>query len=267
MTDRNREAAERGLKALAQEPVEPRLYQQMVSELHNAKKKENPMKSYALKGAIATAAFAAIVAALVLIPATYSVTVGSLATVAFNADGPVKPMDVVKALSIPRSQKMMTVEAEYATITIAARKTDPDELKSAVEKSLASLPDKIPGLKVTVTPIKEDRGGNALAAVTGGRIEIGVEGLSDAEIEARIAQALSAHGLNVRSVEVSTTSPTPGQIERRVEIRAECDTLCDPVEIHLGDEPVDGARMERTIVRQEKWAVGDEAKRQAEEGK
>jgi len=250
MTDRNREAVERGLKALAEEPVAPHLYPQVVAKLRNSTRKENPMKSFALKGAIAAAAFAVVVGGLVLIPATYSVTVGSLATVSFNTAGSPKPMDVVKALTIPNSQKMMTVEGDLATISIASRKGSASELKTAIDNGLKSVNGTINGLTVKVEPIKEERGGNALAAMTGGVIQIGVEGLSDAEIENAIASALSAHGMAVKQVQVSTTSPAPGQIERRIEIQGEFDdSTTRNFEFKFGDEPEGSERViERRVI-------------------
>jgi len=258
MRDNIERRIERGLNQLAEEPVETHLYHQMTAGLRNARVRETRMKSNAFKGVIAGAIVAAAVAALLLIPAAYTVTVGSVAKVSFLDDGAIKPMEVVMALSIPKTQKVMTIDHDRAEITIAARKVGPDELKTAVTNALKPMESRISELKIAVEPIREDRGGNALAALTGGRIEIGVEGLSDAVIERRIAEALSAHGMNVRSVSVSTTNPEPGRIERRVEIMADCDSLgnCEAPDIHFDDLPAGGAR-ERVVIRKLGDAQGE----------
>jgi len=263
LLNRNEERLRRGLRQLAEEPVEPDIYNRLVSSLWGVKKKESRVKSFALKSALAGGLLAAVVAALILVPATYSVNVGSLATVAFDARSELKPMDVVAALSIPNTQKMMTVEQEFATITIAARGAKASQLRQAIDESLKPIAARLEGLRVSVEPISETRGGNALAAVTGGRIEIGVDGLTDAEIEDRIAAALSAHGMSVRRVQVSTTSPKPGQIKRRVEIEAEGDSLSGSPDIHLNDESAAKGRFERVIVREEKWAVGENGRKES----
>jgi hypothetical protein len=260
MHSSDQDEIQRGFKFLAQEPVEPDSMARMMATVRNQKTKESRMKSMAFKGVVVGGLIMAIIAALILIPASYTVTVGSLATVVFLPNEGVKAVDVAAAISLPGTQKLMTLDNGLATMTIAARGMKPAQLEAAVNAGIAPLKDKLNGLKIEIEPITEQHGGNALAAMTSGQIIIGVNGLTDSEIEARIASALQAHGMNVRNVQVKTDSSTPGRIERQVRIEADAPEGTEAPDLQIGDDGVGKGTDKRVVVKREwkeKWRTGD----------
>ncbi len=247
---------EKGLSELATESVEPNHFPRMMAKVRANKERKSPMNSMIKSGALAGGLAIAAVVAMVLIPATYEVSVGTLIKAEFKLPDGISPRAVADATtSVAEGQKMLMVENGVTTLTIASKATDSKSLEEKLQKTLQAQFPAIAEISVTTEPIKERRGGNALAAVTGGRIEIGCEGMSDAEIEGAIAGALSAHGLNVKQVSVSTTFPGEGQIERRVEIQAEGDSSyavdgLPELDLQIGGMPNGEGHEERIIVRE-----------------
>jgi hypothetical protein len=241
----------RSLRSLAEEPIETDHLHRTMLRVRTQMGRKNPMKNIVRGGLIAGTLVTAAVAGLVLFPATYSVRVGSIVQARFKAPVGTPIEQVVKAApAFTNSKKMLKLDQSgSAELSIACKETDTDDLVAAMRSGLLAKYPGLEGLEVSVEPIVEERGGNALAAMTGGRIEIGVRGLSDREIEASIAKALTAHGMHVREVSVSTTEPAEGQIERRVEIRADCDTVqCQELELMLDDGMGDGPHVQREKV-------------------
>jgi hypothetical protein len=144
--------------------------------------------------------------AMLLVPASYDVTVGSTISLELAVDDfkQVPWQDVHEAL--PGLMNLSTsMQADAATVHMLFRDTDRTEAKQAVEGALAESGLMADMYRLRAESIKKTVGGNALAAVTGGVIRIGVQGLSDAEVEAAITEHLAERGFGVRSVDVETT--------------------------------------------------------------
>lgn len=253
MTD-NYDPIQKGLHDLSTETVDHGHYTHTMAVVRTKIERKNPMRNL-LKGSVLAGGFAvAAVIAMILIPATYDVNIGTLVKAEFTLPDGLSPREVADATTaLSEGRKMLMVSNGIATLTFASKQTDASALQNALRNAIQTKYPAITNIDVTSEPIIEKHGGNALAAVTGGRIEIGCEGMSDAEIEGAIVQALTARGVNVQQVSVQTTSPGEGQVERRIEIRAECDSTnsCGELpELELNLDGEVGNNQRRVIVRE-----------------
>jgi hypothetical protein len=252
MTDHH-DPIKKGLHDLSVEPVEHSHHIRTMAAVRMKLERESPVNNLLRNGAMAGGLAIAAVVAMILIPATYNVNVGTLVKAEFTLPEGVLPHEVAEATTrLVSGRKMLMVDNGVATLTFASKLTNSADIQADLENTIRAKFPAITELNVSSEPIIEKHGGNALAAVTGGRIEIGCEGMSDAEIEGAIVQALTAHGLNVQQVTVETTSPVEGQVERRIEIRAECDSSecadLPELELNIGGEI--GSDQQRVIVRE-----------------
>jgi len=255
------EAIEKGFKALSNEEIETGHYLRTVAAARTEIARKNPVNKLVRSSALIGGLMVAAVVAMVLIPATYDLQVGSMVKAEFVLPEGLSPREVAEATSeLSAGKKMLMVDNGKAYLTFASREKESAGLAQKLQSILHAKYPNLTELSVSAEPIIEKHGGNALAAVTGGRIEIGCEGLSDAEIESAITSALSAQGLNVTEVKVSTTSPAEGMIERRVEIKAEHNGNGDynwegslpELELHDGGVGGKEGHQERVIVRETK---------------
>jgi len=253
MTD-NYDPIQKGLRDLSNETVEHGHYTRTMAVVRTKIERKNPMRNI-LRGSVLAGGFAiAAVIAMILIPATYDINVGTLIKAEFTLPDGLSPRDVADATAaLSEGRKMLMVNNGIATLTFASKQTNASGLENNLKSLIQTKYPAISNMKISSEPILEKRGGNALAAMTGGRIEIGCEGMSDAEIENAVMQALTAHGVNVQQVSVETTSPGDGQIERRIEIRAECDSTnscgdLPELELNIGGET--GSDQRRVMVRE-----------------
>ncbi len=256
MTDQP-DPLDKGLHDLAVEPVEPGHYARMMVAMRTNLERKSPMNNLFKNGALVSGLTIAVVLALVLIPATYRINVGTLVKAEFTLPDGVSPGDVASAASpLSEGRKMLMVDNGVVTLTLASKQTKTEALQSELLSTLKAKFPTIANIQISAEPIFEKHGGNALAAVTGGRIEIGCDGMTDAEIESAIVQALNAHGVNVQQVSVSTTSPGEGQVERRIEIRAEHDSSasCEDMpelELNIGDGGQGNENQQKRVIIRE----------------
>lgn len=216
---------EKGLRELGEEVVEPGHFHTTMAAVRTKIESYNPMNRILKNSAWIGGLVVTAIVVMTLIPAAYEVRVGTLLKTEFTLPEGVIPGDIVEATrDLGEGRKMISVDNGVVNFTYATTDKIGADISSAIRNAFN---EKLPGLddiEFTSEPIVEKRGGNALAAVTGGKIAIGCKNMTDAEIENAIAGALTSLGLDVRQVSVSTTSPGEGQIERRIEIRAECDS-------------------------------------------
>ncbi|MBC8466141.1 hypothetical protein H8D57_03855 [bacterium] len=257
-------SAKNGLKALAKEEVKPFHYESMMARVREDLTGENPIMKAAKRTAIASGVIVAIIISMVLIPASYSVNVGSIITAEFPVGKTISPMDVVEATNEIEGifNTSMSIKNDQGVLTLALKERDADKVEKEVRTALAGLMDELSQIRVSSEKIKKLMGGNALAAVTGGQICIGIKDLSEVEIEAQIISSLSARGVQVRDVNVETREVGDGQ--REVKIRVEADRPEGEMDMEACDEleglfaPEDGQFERRIIIKKECEEVEEE---------
>ena len=224
---------DRGLKQLADEELKPFHYERMMAGVRSKNERISPIMNITRKTALISVAFAVIVLAMVLIPATYSVKVGDLVTAEFAVDvnipkGGASPAvmpdldNVMKAVEgiegvVNRNLNINNGNAELV-MTFVDR--DIKDVEPEIRAALAGVVDKNATISLRSEEITKPVGGNALAAVTNGRVCIGVEGPTDEELENTLRAAFASQGLQLTEVDVKTEHMGDGEIRREIRIGA-----------------------------------------------
>jgi len=267
MKQTSSKSVERGLKDLAREEIEPFHYERTMAHVRDklsfpsglkpdGNNRRNPMKIALQRSAIVTGAIAVLFIAMLLIPAAYSVRVGSLVKAEFPMSDAFSPQSIIAATDNIDGifNRQLSVKNDVVELTLAFRDRQAHDVELEVRQALSSIIDDDETFSLSSENIEKLMGGNALAAVTGGRIRIGIENLTDAEIESRIVAALSAQGIQVKQVNVNTDRSVEGQVKVEVRVEAEADEgkLPDiPIDVLYPMEIPDGEH-EKIIIRCEK---------------
>ena len=249
MKQKQSNPADVDLKQLAEEEIEPFHYARTMARTREIMQRRKPMIIAVKRTAIASGIVVALFIALLLIPASYSVDVGSVVKAQFNItdEAAIKPvMDAVASLD-GVCNRSMSVKNDLAEFTLVFKDIKAYQAEREVKDRLSKVLDDNANLQITAEPITKLLGGNALAAVTGGKIRIAVENLPDDQIEAIIASELAAKGLMVRTIDVQTDRSHDGQIQREIRIEAELPEGIEPNEngeyefqFDFYDEPGEG---------------------------
>ncbi|NQU05632.1 MAG: hypothetical protein HQ568_06025 [Calditrichaeota bacterium] len=188
----------------------------------------------AKRTAVVSGVVAVIFIAMLLIPASYSVNVGSLVKAEFNMDEANLPLIMSAVDGIDKiSNQNLSVNNGKAELNIAFRDRSAGSVEAEVQNALSGVLSDNAELSVSSENITKLMGGNALAAVSGGAIRIGCDDMSDAEIEALIINALSSSGLQIQDIDVSTTENSDGQIRRIIRVEGDVPEGVDPCDIDL----------------------------------
>ncbi len=131
------------------------------------------------------------------------------------------------------TNRNLSIDNGRAELNLVFRDRPTGEVEREVYDALSRRLGDDSELSVSAENIEKLMGGNALAAVTGGRIRIGVEDMTDAEIEAVVANALASSGVQVRSIKVNTDRSQEGQIRRMVRVEGELPEGADPDDIDV----------------------------------
>jgi len=230
------------LRVLAKEEVEPFHYEKMMANVKSHFNKENNKMTLLKKTSIATGIVITLMLALVLIPASYSVTVGSLVEADFMM--PSSPQkanwtdksgettdisfadyefaDIFAALKGIEGidNQNMTIDNDKASLSFVSSERSGKAVKHDVQQALSSVVGANAELNVKCEDIQQLRGGNALAAISGGKICIAVDDMPDEEIKAMLISACEARGMQIKSVDVQTDEQD-GEIRREIKIMGE----------------------------------------------
>ncbi len=249
--------AEQGLRDLASEEPEPFHYERTMARVHSAgsaTRRTRIMKTLT-STAIGVGAVAVIFLALVFIPATYDVKLGSIVTVTLPSAeipneqvfGLVSAMQGVTSSTINNNNGVLTLDFAFNGV-----KKQEAEMRVREALSERFNPDE---LTFTSDDVTVQAGGNALAALTGGRITIYADGMTDEEIEAAIAEQLQAHLGSGGTYFVDVDSNEDGEMTIQVEaIAGPGEELPENFEFFIeGGGQVSGQpgqNVERRIVRE-----------------
>lgn len=230
------------LRTLANEEVEPFHYERTMANV-KSQIREGKGKMTLLKGTtIASGIVVIMLLAMVLIPASYSVTIGSLVEAEFDvptmADEPTwvddsgntidltgkdfEFSDILGALENIKGidNQNLSIDNGKASLSLVSSDRSGEDVKREVEAALANVINNSSGLAVKCEDIVQLRGGNALAAISGGRICIAVDEMPDEEIKAMLISACEARGMIIKSVDVQTNEHD-GEINRQIRIMGE----------------------------------------------
>ncbi len=218
MDKRLPKAVEHGLRELSEEQPDNFQLERSLARVrqHHSHRRNRFMN----KTWIPVAVVAVVLAALLLIPATYTVTVGSIVEIKVPSMDQSVAMNLAQATrdlpGVQSANMMMTPDG--LTLRFASSETNQSAIKhtilDAAKPMLAGMDYDVSTEAVTV-----ERGGNALAAITGGTIRLNVAGMSDDEIEAAIASAIVGQGMTPTMVDVQTSANG----EREIQIEMEGD--------------------------------------------
>ncbi|MFC2150777.1 hypothetical protein ACFLQV_04675 [Calditrichota bacterium] len=255
MKNQSYEKLERSLRALSEEAPEPSHYPKTMAMVRERIEQRNPIMIAIKQGAIISGVVAAIFLAMLFIPVSYSVTIGSMATALFPFTNDEDIMAVMDATQdIPNViNANFTIDNGEAKLTLISNGRNSKQLTRDLKEGLAGLIS-ADQLSVTGEDVKQLRGGNALAAVTGGRIVLGglyADDMSDEQIEAEIMSQLSSQGLIPRQVTVQTDRSGDGEIRREVRVE---------VEAPEGMEVPDGGHVIKKAIRRGDGNVQGEEK-------
>jgi len=224
---------DKGLKQLADEELKPFHYERMMARVRSQKERTNPIMNITRKTALISGVFAVIVLAMVLIPATYSMKVGDLVTAEFAVDMNISKVSTSPAVLPDLDKVMKAVEGiegvvnrnlninnGNAELVMTFVDRDMKDVEPEIRAALASVVGNDAAIVLRSEEITKPVGGNALAAVTNGRVRIGVEGPSDEELEDTLRAAFASQGFQLTEVDVKTEQMGDGEIRRQITIGA-----------------------------------------------
>ena len=166
-------AVERGLRELAEENPDNFQLERSMARVHQQAedhRRKRPMRK-AASTLIPIGAVVVIIAALLLIPATYTVTVGSVVELSVNS-ADMNLMKQVQELTkdAPGLQRAaIRMSPNGLAVRFAMDETSQKTAKETVEDLYAGVLADY-DYSITSEPVKVERGGNALAEMTGGTI-------------------------------------------------------------------------------------------------
>lgn len=207
------------------------------------------MNKRVVRSVTGLSAVLALVLGLLFIPVSYTIPIGTIVTVSMPYSGNLPEKSILKATGDIEgvANSMINANNGELTLTFAFNSTNGKKSENKVKNALSGVEELPADRTYTSRLITRKVGGNALAAITGGRILINTNGMNDAEIEAAIVSAFQAQGATVGRVMVQTS---PDGSERRVEIEftpdeADGETFYD---IQLSDEADQNANVRRVKV-------------------
>ena len=208
-----------GLDGLSRETVQPEHFAEMMKQVKSA---DPAAASGGKRVLLGTAGGLLTVAllffALLLIPMTYNQQVGCLISVAGSTEW-LEGNDIsVLNNELPELMNSSTrITDDEFTMNLAFRELEAPVALARLQTALADMEVDMITLKVSCEDVYVQVGGNALAALTQGTINIGAAGLSDDEIEQAIVSAFAARGIPGASAVVTTTQEGDEQ-HREIEI-------------------------------------------------
>lgn len=247
---------DKGWKQLRDEETEPFHFQRSMANLQDKIERRNRVMFAFKNVAIGSSILTVVILALLLIPASYSVDLGTIAKAEFMIDDEADMKSVIEATQSIGGvvNRSLNVRNDKAELSLAVQDKSADEVEHELQAALA--PFSGGGLSITSEIIKQHMGGNALAAVTGGRVRIACDELSEDQIREQIIAELTARGANVRDVDVSVSKEQDGD-QIRVEVRVEAEADADGNLPDLDDLPehllpdIGDGQEERIIIRRE----------------
>ncbi len=215
-------AVENGLHELSTEEPDSFQFEHSMAQVHqhHSNRRTRIMRKSATT-LIPIGVVAVIFAALLLIPATYTMTVGSVVDINI-ADADHSLLSELEGISesIPAIEHAMAkMSPDGLILTFVGSETNQKSFAKLVETALEPY---LEGQDYTVSSkaVTVERGGNALAAITGGVIRINTEGLSDEQIEAAIAESIMGMGMEPTNIDVQTSADGT-QREIRIEMEGD----------------------------------------------
>ncbi len=248
---------ERGLQDLATEEPEPFHYERTMTRVKAAasnSRRERTMKTL-ISTAVGFGVVAAIFLALVFIPATYTVTLGSIVTVQL----PTLEIPQDEILSATAgiegvTSSTISMTNDQLQLNFAFNGVEKKEAEKRIRTAMTDLVSDVNSLTMTSDNVTVEAGGNALAALTGGHITINARGMNDEEIEAAIVAELQAHLGAGGSYYVDVNSNESGEMTIQIEATAgPGEDLPEEFQINVeaGDVPSNGQRrVERRIIHE-----------------
>lgn len=224
MEQESSRSVEKGFKDLANEEVEAFHYTRIMARVREKIERKNPMTVVKKRTVAVVGVVTVLFLSLLLIPASYSVRVGSVVKAEFILPDEGSCMPVLQALEGMNRlvNSNVSVNNENAEVTMTFKGDEsPAATENNVKGALSAILPPDANLVLRSEAITQQRGGNALAAVTGGRITIGVERMSDQEMEAAIIARLEAEGVKVRNVSVKTDQVGEDQVSMEVRVEAD----------------------------------------------
>jgi len=209
------------LKKAGKETPPPFHMQRMLNTAKQKASRRNIMTKRYFAPIASTTFIVALVIAMLFIPVTYKIHVGSLVTIEWTPNG----KDVTNVLSDFQSLDN-AVNVNYQStpdlqkVFVAFEGIKSSKATKLVRDLLDNQSD-IDGFEISSSNIIKEVGGNALAAITGGRIVINAKGLTDDEIETVLLEQLSVAGYNVNSVSVQTDADGVKHMEFSFEVDSE----------------------------------------------
>jgi len=210
----------KGLNDLSKEEPEPFQFNRTMARLRQQKTRRFiPMKAIN-RTAIGIGAAAIIVVAMLLIPVTYDMPVGSLVTVQLPLTENFLNENMEKiSLDMDNLQNtFVKIAGDKMLINYTFRDVSPEKaemnIRTALDKTVPGMDIESIKSEVITTKI----GGNALAAIATRYFNIDITGLSDGRGEAAIHTALAAEGITAENVSVQTEME--GDM-KRIEIQLE----------------------------------------------
>jgi hypothetical protein len=207
-----------GLNGLSREKVQSEHMTDMMEQVKLAGTTSSGSRRVLLGSAGGLLAVTVLFFALLLIPVTYNQQVGCLISMAGSTEW-LENSDLSNLDSqLPELMNINTsmLEEEF-TMDLAFRDLEGPVALTRLQSALSEMEVDLLTLKFSAEDVFVAVGGNALAALTQGTINIGAAGLNDSEIEEAIVSALAAHGIPGASAVVTTTQQGDEQ-QRQIEI-------------------------------------------------
>lgn len=203
-----------GLRELSREVLPPGHMHAMLGRARVRVRRREKMNRVIRKTAVAAGLCAAIVVALIFVPVSYDLKVGTLVRVEIPATD---ASFQVLASGLPHMDGLVTSSSERVEDNIVLRLgfwgKSPEEARAIANTVLADFPGMPGGLRISAREIVKTIGGNVLAWASGGRIVVNGEGMPEEELEAAIVQALIDNGASMADVNVEIADDGVSRID------------------------------------------------------
>ena len=210
------------LRRLAEEPAPAVPLGEMMERVRARARQRDKARRRWMRGLVSTGAVVALIIALLTIPVSYSVQIGSFATATWTAAGEdAAAIRHVLEQADEVSRAQVAIRGSLIVATAIFRELDPQPAAARLRSLLAVFVDDPGALDTHAEAIHRTVGGNALAAATGGYIRIHTTGLSREEIEDAIEDELVR--LGARAAHVTIDDAEGGQA-----IEIDIDTTGEP---------------------------------------
>ena len=190
-------SVDQGLKDLSQERIEPFHYERTIANVSEKVFTGKLHPKRAGKLAVFSGSFVMIIIALLLIPASYSVSIGNIVTAEFPLPEQVLPETIIETVSMLEGvkNKNIQISGNSMKMVMVVRDQSPGLARRTIKKSLSFAIKNSDVITIRSDEIEARIDGNLISVFTDNVMNSGESKMSRQEIDAKITADLISRGV------------------------------------------------------------------------